>query len=191
LGGENRVRQTLVNAVDLREGDRVLDMCCGTGSATFLIAQKVGERSRVEAIDLSSGQIRVARKKNLLPNIEFLVMDASDTCFAEGCFDKVVIPHALHEMPRGTRLAVLGEARRILKESGTLAVLEMDNPPSLLWHLFIGFWWFYWVPFNPETPTRRDMLRHGVVEEVEEAGFRNVRKTSMYNGLLQVVKGQK
>jgi ubiquinone/menaquinone biosynthesis C-methylase UbiE len=120
-----------------------------------------------------------------------MVMDASDTCFAEGHFDKVVIPHALHEMPRDTRLAVLKEARRVVKDKGTLVVFEMDTPPNLFRHLYIAFWWFYWLPFNPETPTRRDMLKHGVVEEVKEAGFRNVTKISMYNGTVQVVKGQK
>lgn len=191
LGGEDNVRQTLIDVVDLQEGDRILDMCCGTGNATFAIAQKVGENSQIKAIDLSSGQIRIAKKKNLFPNIEFMVMDASDTCFAEGHFDKVVIPHALHEMPRATRLAVLKEARRIVKDGGTLAVFEMDNPPKLFWRLYIGFWWFYWLPFNPETPTRRDMLKHEVVEEVKEAGFRNTSKISMYNGTLQVIRGQK
>lgn len=190
LGGENKVRQTLIDVVDLQEGDNILDMCCGTGNTTFVMAPKVGVHSKVKAIDLSSGQIRIA-KKNLLPNIEFMVMDASDTCFDECCFDKVVIPHALHEMPRSKRLAVLKEARRIVKDRGTLAVLEMDTPPNLFWHLYIGYWWFYWLPFNPETPTRRDMLKHGVVEEVEEAGFSNVIKISMYYCTLQVVKGQK
>lgn len=131
LGGEDKVRRTLVDVVDLQKGDTILDMCCGTGNTTFVMASKVGEHSQVKAIDLSSGQIRIARKKSHFPNIEFMVMDASDTCFAEGYFDKVVIPHALHEMPRGTRLAVLKEAKRIVKDRGTLAVFEMDTPPDL------------------------------------------------------------
>ncbi len=115
----------------------------------------------------------------------------STSNFPESYFDKAVIPHALHEMRRVTRLAVLKETRRIIKDRGTLAALEMDNPPNPFWRLYIGFWWFYWLPFNPETPTRRDMLKHGVVEEVKEAGFTNVKKISIYNGTLQVVKGQK
>jgi demethylmenaquinone methyltransferase/2-methoxy-6-polyprenyl-1,4-benzoquinol methylase len=190
LGGENRVRRALIDVVDLQPGDSILDMCCGTGNTTFGLAEKVGKGSQIKAIDLSFGQIVIA-KKNLFPNIEFIVMDASNTCFIEGDFDKVVIPHALHEMPRATRLEVLKEAKRILKDGGTLAVLEMDNPPKLHWRLCIGFFWFYWLPFNPETPTRKDMLRYGVAEEVEEAGFKNVTKISMYHSTLQVVRGRK
>ena len=191
LGGEDEVRRTLIDEIDLATGDKILEMCCGTGNTSLVMARKLGEDSPIKAIDLSSGQIRIAKKKNRLPNIEFMVMDASDTCFAKGHFDQVVIPHALHEMPGGVRRAVLEEARRVVKDGGRLAVFEMDNPPNRLRRWFFALWWFYWLPFNPETPTRRDMLRHGVAEEVKEAGFRNVRKISMYNGALQIVKGRK
>jgi demethylmenaquinone methyltransferase/2-methoxy-6-polyprenyl-1,4-benzoquinol methylase len=191
LGGERRVRREMLEVVALRPGERILDMCCGTGNTTFAIAEKVGSRTEIKAIDLSSGQIRVAKKRNRFPNIEFMVMDASDTSFGEGTFDKVIIPHAIHEMPRATRLAVLREARRILVEGGTLVVLEMDNPPSLFLRLFIGFWWFYWLPFNFETPTRRNMLSHGLEKEVREAGFSSVSKSSFFKRVLQVVQGRK
>ena len=191
MGGEARVRQTLVDAIGLREGDRVLEMCCGTGGTTAYIAAKTGVRSVIKAIDLSAGQIEIARKKRSSLNIEFGVMDAAHTCFRDGDFDKVVIPHALHEMPRAERLEVLSEARRLLVEGGSLAVFEMDRPRNFLDRVFLGFWWFYWLPFNPETPTRRDMLSHGVAKEVEEAGFRNVDKTVFFGGALQVVVGRK
>ena len=191
FGGEEKVRHNMLDVVDLKPGDKVLDMCCGSGGATFVIAERVGDESNIKAIDLSNGQIQMAKKRNHFSNIEFMVMDASNTDFAESEFDKVIIPHALHEMPRATRLAVLKEARRILADGGTLAVLEMDNPPGLFLRLFIGLWWFYWLPFNFETPTRRDMLKHGLVEEVRKAGFNNVSKSSVYNGVLQVVQGKK
>ena len=189
LGGEDEVRRTLIDEIDLEEGDKILEMCCGTGNTSLALARRLGEDSLIKGVDLSAGQIRMAQRKNRLPNIEFLVMDAADTCFADGYFDQVVIPHALHEMPRDKRLAVLEEARRVVRNGGSLAVFEMDNPPNRFLRLFFALWWFYWLPFNPETPTRKDMLKHGVVEELEEAGFSDVRKVSMFAGALQVVKG--
>ena len=191
FGSEKKMRKTMLDVVPLQPGDKVLDMCCGTGNTTFAVAERVGERSKIEGIDLSSGQIGVAKRRNRFPNVKFIVMDASETCFGEGDFDKVVIPHALHEMSRATRLAVLREASRVLKNGGILAVMELDNPPSRFLRLFVGFWCFYWLPFNFETPTRRDMMSHGVAEEVREAGFGDVTKTSMYKGVLQVVQGKK
>lgn len=181
----------MVNVVPFQPEGSVLDMCCGTGSETFAIAERLGEHTVIKAIDLSAGQIRTAIRRNQFSNIEFKVMDASTTSFCEGEFNTVVIPHALHEMHRETRLAVLKEANRILAEGGTVAVLELDSPPSLPWRLFIGLWWFYWLPFNFETPTRRDMLKHGLDSEIIEAGFHNVSRISIYKGVLQVVVGTK
>ena len=86
---------------------------------------------------------------------------------------------------------MLAEAKRLLKEKGRVVVLELDELESLWIRLFIGFWFFYWLPFNFETPTRRDMLKHGLTNEVAEAGFKNIRKISKYRGVLQVVQGDK
>ena len=191
FGGETRVRRELLDAVPLRSGEKILDMCCGTGGTTFAIAEIVGAESTIIGIDLSYGQIRMAKRKNCFRNIRFMVMDASNTSFRDGEFDRIVIPHAIHEMQRPLRLMVLREARRILADRGTLAVLELDDPPGLPARLLIGFMWFYWLPFNFETPTRRDMLRHTVLKEVQEAGFDNVSKTSFHKGVFQVVNGRK
>ncbi len=94
-------------------------------------------------------------------------------------------------MPREIRLAVLAEARRVLGDDGRAIVLELDNPKSLWVRIFVGVWFFYWLPFNFETPTRRDMLKHGLAEELREAGFNRITKDSIYRGVFQVVQGVK
>ena len=48
-----------------------------------------------------------------------------------------------------------------------------------------------WLPFNFETPTRKDMFEHGLTKEVEEVGFQNVSKISKFKGVFQVVCGEK
>ncbi len=191
LGGERRVREQLLSSVPLGSGGRVLDMCCGTGTLSRAVAEKFGQRGLVAAIDVSRGQLAVARRRHSLPNVVFSVMDATATSFGDGWFDLVIIAHALHEMDRDTRRAVLGEAHRVLRCGGRVAVLEMDRAQGLLRRLLLGFFWFYWLPFNFETATRRDMLRRGVVTEVREAGFGSVSKLPMYRGALQVVVGVK
>ncbi|UCB52740.1 MAG: methyltransferase domain-containing protein [Candidatus Zixiibacteriota bacterium] len=191
FGGEGKCRGELIAPIDFSPGERVLDMCCGTGGATLAIARRAGETSGIIGMDLSSGQLRRAKKKRGLSKVRFLEGDAASTGFEGGHFDKVFITHALHEMQRQTRLEVLTEARRILKDKGRVIVLELDNPESVFLRLFAGFWFFYWLPFNVETPTRRDMLKHGLVNEVREAGFQKVRKISKLRGVCQVVEGEK
>lgn len=192
IGGEESVRRELLADVPLYPGMRVLDLCCGTGSATRFIAERVGDGDGfVTGVDLSVGQVRVAKRKRWSANVSFAAMDATATGFADAMFDCVVIPHALHEMPRAERMRVLAESARVLRAGGTLAVLELDVPPNISWRLLQAAGWFYWLPLNPETPTRRDLHAHGVDTEVREAGFVDVAKRTQRHGTLQVVTGHK
>lgn len=191
VGGEENCRLNLVDSVGFSPTDRILDMCCGTGGATFAIANKAGEETEIIGMDLSSGQIERARKRNRFENIRFIGGDVTKTPFEGQYFDKVFITHALHEMPREERLGTLREAKRVLKEGGSVVVLEVDHPEGFLRRLFVGFWLFYWLPLNFETPTRRDMLRRGLTNELREAGFKNIVKISKYHGVFQVVQGEK
>lgn len=189
FGGEDRVRKELIAHIGFSPKDKILDMCCGIGGVTFVIAEKAGKDSEVVGTDLSSGQIEIARKNNHLSNVRFVEGDVTSTGFEDGYFDKVFITHALHEMPREIRLKVLSEARRILREHGEIVILELDNPGNIFIRLLIGLWFFYWLPFNFETPTRRDMLKHRLATEVEEIGFKSVVKQSKFRGVFQVVQG--
>jgi demethylmenaquinone methyltransferase/2-methoxy-6-polyprenyl-1,4-benzoquinol methylase len=191
FGGERRIRQRLLDPVSFGAGELILDLCCGTGSATQAIAAATGETARVIGMDLSLGQVRRAHGKLYSADTRLLVADAAATSFHDAQFDKVLITHALHEMPRSARLAVLTEARRVLKPGGELVVLELDHPDSLLLRAFVWFWFFYWLPLNFETPTRRDMLRHGLANEVAEAGFHSVTRTRLAGGVFQTVCGRK
>lgn len=191
FGGEARCREELMAPIDFSPGERILDMCCGTGGATLAIAGKAGEASEIVGMDLSLGQLRRAGKKRRLSKVRFLEGDVVRTGLEDGYFDKVFITHALHEMPRENRLEVLAETKRVLKDRGLVIVLELDNPESIFVRLFAGLWLFYWLPFNVETSTRRDMLKHGLANEVREAGFKNVRKISKLRGVCQVVEGER
>ncbi len=199
FGREKRCRRRLIEPISLKKGDKILDMCCGTGGATFAVAEKAGDGTEITGMDLSRGQIKIAQRriKKLATtrvnfnNVKFIEGDVTKTCFKDTYFDKVFITHALHETREEERLDTLREAKRVLKEQGRVIVLEVDHPKNFFIRVFIGFWFFYWLPLNFETPTRKDMLRHGLENEVKRAGFRNIRKTSSYQGILQVVEGDK
>ena len=191
FGGEAKFRRTMIGPVRFEAGERILDMCCGTGGATYFISEKAGSTCEIIGMDLSSGQLRCARKRQYHCPTRFVEGDVTNTAFQEDSFDKVFVTHAIHEMVRESRLMTLREARRVLKNEGEVIVLELDDPPSVWLKMLVGLWAFYWLPGNFETPTRRDMLRHGLNNEVEESGFVNVRKHSAYRGILQTVIGTK
>ena len=179
----------MIAPVLFEPAEKIFEMCCGTGGATVFIAEKTNHNSEIIGMDLSSGQLRHAKKRTYCCPTHFIEGDVTATDFPDSSFDKVFITHAIHEMPRAMRLQTLREARRVLKEAGEVIVLELDNPRNVFLRLFIGLWGFYWLPGNFETPTRRDMLKHGLSNEVRESGFVNVRKYPAYKGIFQTVVG--
>lgn len=191
LGGEKKCRDELISHIDFLKSELILDMCCGTGGATSSILRRVSQDCQLIGIDLSSGQLRQASKRQDVKNVQFIEGDVSTSCFRDNAFDKVFITHALHEMKRDSRLKVLHEAKRIIKKNGSLIILELNKPIGFLSRLFYGFWFFYWFPFNPETPTRKEMLKYGIENEIREVGFREINKTLKFQGVLQTVQGTK
>ena len=53
--------RSLVEWANLRDGERVADIGCGTGAATRLAAEKVGASGRVAGVDVNAGVINVAQ----------------------------------------------------------------------------------------------------------------------------------
>ncbi len=192
LGGNTRFRRGMLEGLAFAPGERVLDATCGTGSCAVALRERLAPPAGLVGSDLSLGQLRVARRKPALADVSLLVSDASRLPFRDGAFDLVAIPHALHEMPRPLRLAVLREARRVAGDEGRVLVLELDRPANPLLRFAMAFWFLFWIPhpLNYETRTRRDMARHGVPREMAEAGLAHVTKRALFRGVMQAVEGR-
>ena len=177
----------------------ILDIGAGTGRIAIHLARQGVRVWCVEPAPAmrNTFESKLREEPNLRERIALVAGDAQSfvlertfpAAFPSGSFDCVVIPHALHEMPRETRLAVLREAHRVLRSGGRVGVLELDDPPSRLRRILLGAWLLYWLPYpiNFENPTRRDMVKHGLALELGQAGFAHVRKVPKYHGTMQVV----
>jgi len=111
-----RKGEALVELLELRPGDRVLDLGCGTGHLTAHIAAQGAD---VTGIDLSASMIAQARQN--FPKLKFVLGDGSAFRFEEP-FDRVFSNAALHWMPEAD--SVVASVRENLKPEG-LFVLEM------------------------------------------------------------------
>ena len=116
------VADTLLAAAELRTGERVLDVACGTGIVARRAAEEVGPSGAVTALDLAPDMIDVAKS---LPapdgaHIEWHVGNAESLPFEDGSFDVVLSQMGLQFM--GDRPAVAAEFARVLDTGGRLLI---------------------------------------------------------------------
>src|SRR5688572_24835153 len=103
----------LLDEARLREGERALDVACGTGIVARLAQERVGTRGRVAAVDLSAPMLEVAR--DLSPAIDWREGDAAALPLREGeTFDVVFCQQGLQFF--GDRADV--ELARLVSEAG-------------------------------------------------------------------------
>jgi len=107
----------------LASGERVLDVGCGTGSLTFLLAEQ-GDLESICGIDYAPPYIEHASRRNTDPRISFRVGDASALPFPDAAFDRVLSLLMLHFVPKPDRAAA--EMRRVGRPGATAAAAVWD-----------------------------------------------------------------
>ncbi len=107
--------------LQLKRGQKVLDIATGTGAALIAAAQMIGPQGRVQAIDLAKNMLDRAEHNlhmNGLSNADFHVMDATKLDFKSAYFDAVICSFGLFFLP--DMPAALKEWYRVLKPGGRL-----------------------------------------------------------------------
>ncbi len=162
------ITEPVIRLMDLRPGERVLDLGCGSGWATRLLARLVGEGpegfGQVVGLDISDEMVRRARAASRdLENILYVTGSAQQIPWEENFFDKVLSVESFYYYPDQER--VLGELFRVLAPRGRLFILinlYQDNPYSLQWVDKLK------VPVQVRSAAEyEEMLRALAFEEVE------------------------
>lgn len=112
-----------VERLDLRRGDNVLDVCCGSGASAIPAAAIVGEDGRVTGIDLAENLLDLARNKSAalhLNNTTFQTGDLLDLPFPDETFDAVVCVFGIFFV--ADMVAGIRELWRVVKPGGKLAI---------------------------------------------------------------------
>jgi ubiquinone/menaquinone biosynthesis C-methylase UbiE len=80
----------LVAAAGVRPGDRALDVACGTGVVTRLLAERVGPTGTVVGLDLTPEMLALARRAAPQPNIEWVGGSAVRMALPDATFAQVL-----------------------------------------------------------------------------------------------------
>jgi len=133
------ITEKTMRLMDLRPGERILDLGCGSGWATRLLARMVGEGpqgfGQVVGVDVSDEMIRQARAASKdFENTMFVTGSATQIPWEENFFDKVLSVESFYYYPDQER--ALAELFRVMAPHGRLFILinlYKDNPYSLQW----------------------------------------------------------
>lgn len=119
--------KNLLQFYDTRPKSSVLDAGTGTGLAATLVAPRVGREGRVVGVDVSEGQLEIARHKAKqfgFAQCEFVVGDINALDFSNSEFDLIICSFAL----QGEPAHLFSEFRRLLKPEGGVLLCQEWAP---------------------------------------------------------------
>ncbi len=190
LGQDRAWRTLVVEAVEPRPGQLILDLAAGTGTSSepFALAGSV-----VIPTDLSIGMLTVGKKRK--PSLDFVAADALQLPYADASFDAVTISFGLRNVE--DTAAALVEMRRVTKPGGRLVVCEFSTPT---WRPFRVLYSNYLVAAIPKiasvvssNPVAYDYLAESIqawpdqsrlAAAIETAGWRQVEWRNLSSGIV-------
>jgi demethylmenaquinone methyltransferase / 2-methoxy-6-polyprenyl-1,4-benzoquinol methylase len=171
LGRDQAWRRAAVKAANLRPGEVVLDVACGTGDVALAFAR--AGAGRVMGVDFTVEMLQLAERKaergkaigpaaqqsgdagpeHQTSNIEhqtlaFVAGDALRLPIADASVDIVSIAFGIRNV--ADPAAALREFYRVLRPGGRVVVLEFSMPESRMWR---GLYQFYFHQVLPRTAT--------------------------------------
>ncbi len=142
-------KRIAVRMLELSSGDRVLDVCGGTGDLAVHAAGAVSPTGHVTLYDFSSAMINAGRfKKNnssIRKRIQYVNGDVQQISFQDGSFDAAMVGFGIRnviDMKKGFK-----EMYRVLKPGGKMMCLEFSKPASPFFRLLYDYYSFYIIPF--------------------------------------------
>jgi demethylmenaquinone methyltransferase/2-methoxy-6-polyprenyl-1,4-benzoquinol methylase/phosphoethanolamine N-methyltransferase len=134
LGKAKTLRRTTIEQAQLRPGEAVLDVGCGTGDLTLLAKQQVGATGRICGIDAAPEMIDVARRKarQIGVEIDFRVEPIEAMTFPDQTFDVVLSSLMMHHLSEELKPRALAEIKRVLKPGGRVLIADMKRPTDWL-----------------------------------------------------------
>jgi SAM-dependent methyltransferase len=129
----HEVAERLVDALDPRAGESILELACGPGDTGFAAAVRLGPAGRLLSTDFAEAMVEAARRRAAelgLTNVEHRVVDAQAIDLPEASVDGVLCRWGYMLMPEPAR--ALTETWRVLRPGGRLAfsvwAAARDNP---------------------------------------------------------------
>ncbi|MCP4345772.1 MAG: bifunctional demethylmenaquinone methyltransferase/2-methoxy-6-polyprenyl-1,4-benzoquinol methylase UbiE [Desulfobacterales bacterium] len=199
-------KRTAIRMAELQVGDRVLDVCGGTGDLSILATRAVGESGQVILYDINREMIQAGKYKKsnaaFRKRISYIQGNAEQISFPDCYFDAVTVGFGvrnLTNMKQGFK-----DMHRVLKPGGKMMCLEFSRPASPLFRQIYDLYSFRIMPRIGEMITGSRQAYTYLPESIrlfpapdelsailEDIGFSQVRYRKLTNGIAVIHAGIK
>ncbi|MGE0084235.1 MAG: bifunctional demethylmenaquinone methyltransferase/2-methoxy-6-polyprenyl-1,4-benzoquinol methylase UbiE [Desulfococcaceae bacterium] len=195
-----------VRMLGLKSGDKVLDVCGGTGDLSILAEKITGPSGKVILYDINREMIKAGREKSSntfhRKRIVYVQGDAEQISFPDNTFDAVMVGFAIRNITHMKQ--AFREMHRVLKPGGRFLCLEFSKPIWPWFRFLYDVYSFHIMPFLgdllvgsktaytclPET-IRLFLLPDELSEVFRESGFSEVKYRLLTNGIAVAHTGKK
>ena len=206
--GQHRIWKKMALAwCEPQQGQSWLDLCCGSGDMTFLLAQKVAPRGKVIGVDFSEQLLTIAADKSrqqerkIAQSITWQQGNVLDLPFGDRSFDGATLAYGLRNVVNIPHC--LAELHRVLKTGAKAAILDFHRPSDRLMQIFQDFYldrmvvpmadrfrmtdeYAYIAPSLARFPIGSEQVRLA-----KSAGFVNATHYAIANGMMGILILQK
>jgi ubiquinone/menaquinone biosynthesis C-methylase UbiE len=117
------MQKRLLSLLELKGGQRLLDLGCGTGWAVRYAARLVNQQGEFYGIDISPRMIeKVKASSSDYKNVHFYQANAEQLPFQDNFFDFIICSNSFHHYFSPAQ--VLNEVRRVLKPRGRIYIMD-------------------------------------------------------------------
>ncbi len=164
---EETFKRRLIERARIRDGERVLDLGCGTGTLTVMLKQ-ASPRSNVTGLDGDPGVLSLARAKSHRASLD-IAWDqgyAFDLLYPDESFDVVVSSLVIHHLTAVDKARAFREVLRVLGPAGRFHIVDFGSPFSPLTRLQTAY--------MKNLEEAADNFAGRIVPMLQEAGFESV-----------------
>lgn len=199
-------KRQAVQMLGLGPGDRVIDVCAGTGDLAILACKHLGAAGKVVLYDRNRAMMEAGRpkaaKRGLLGKVAYVLGDAERIAARDNSFDAAMVGFGIRNLTHIEK--GFEEMHRVLKPGGRLLCLEFSTPVSPWFRRLYDFYSFRVMPFVGEILTGRRQAYTYLPESIrmfpdppalssllERIGFESVQFKRLTNGIAVIHTGLK